>query len=283
MYEPNLMPPNAVAQGMDPMLMNRNGMQYPHMMRRYTFRVTARQIFSCILLFLYIVLESLVVASSVSKEASNYYLLELKYTMNNDTVIQVDPTSLITQNVITELTYRAGYFGACIQTNNESYICGANSTQLLLSALNFDITNEVDSDLYNFFVETSDIFRTRCLTPYVLLLSIIFSAMLFVACLVADPLHYNAFGTMFALAYITVAFAIIAAVWQDTNTNTALLLFSQILDNFYSVATKQGSYCRGAIWFGVFVQIVVAICCLLLAALDQRKLYEKQNRFWSYI
>lgn len=218
-----------------------------------------------ILLFIYVILQSLVLATCSSPSTVNYYLTKLKYTRTaND------------DDAIGQLDLRLGYFGACLRTSmsdsttsksssGNSWTCGNNAYTLLLSDPSFDSSNNVDVQLYNLVLDTGDLIRRRCLTPYVLLISVVLSFLIVCTFAFATPRNSpSLYKGLFFVSYISVSLSVIASIWQETNIKTANMLLSEVMNDYYSLEADYGPYARAAIWVGTGIQILISLCCLLL-------------------
>ncbi|GMM32785.1 hypothetical protein DASC09_001100 [Saccharomycopsis crataegensis] len=210
-----------------------------------------------VLLFIYIILEALVLATCTTPAVSNYYLLSLTYLETQE------------NSPISELRLRLGYFSSCVSVNGGSYSCGVNAYDMLLASSEFDSSNASCVDLYNLVIETADMFRSRCMTPYILLISVIMSFLILTMMAFISPRNYrNAYKPVFFVCYVSLSLSVIASVWQESNINTANMLFQQVLDNYYTVQAHYGDYTRGAIWAGTGIQILISLSSLMLAIMS---------------
>lgn len=219
-----------------------------------------------LLLFIYIVLESIVLATCTTPLISEYYLTSITY------------NSLVSNVPIQQLRLHMGYFSSCISVNEGDWSCGINAYQMLLALPEFNTEDKSCVDLYNLVVSSADLIRKRCLTPYVLLISVVTSFLILVLMASISPYRgVNFYYFVFAISYVSLLLSVIASVWQETNIKTVNLLLTQVLDNYYSLQTSYGDYCRAAIWVGTAIQIIISASCLLIATENSRFLL-----MWSF-
>lgn len=231
--------------------------------------------FAVILLFLYVLLEAIVLATCTTTTTKSYYLTRLQYAAEVES-----------GNSIVALDLRLGYFSSCLYTTSvsglkSSWSCGIDAYQQLISDSNFDQSNQVDVALYNLVLDTADIFRRRCLTPYILLTSVILSFVVLTLMASVSPLiHRHAYKFVFLLSYVSLALSVVASVWQETNIKTANMLMLEVMNDYFVLSTNYGSYTRAAVWTGTGIQIIISACTLFIAVASS--FTDRFTSWWDY-
>lgn len=215
-----------------------------------------------VFLFFYILLSCIVVGGSISPPTKGVYLAKLTYKAT-------DNADYFYSGSITQLDARIGYFSTCLRTHTNttkgSWQCSRNETQILLNDHHFNLTSPPDKDLYNFFHSTAYMFRHDCMSPYILVVSIVLSFI--TICFYAWYVPWsnaNFFRVSFSLSAIAFSLALVAAVWQETNTVTGTKLMKVMVDDYYSLSTHYGTGVRALIWISVVLSFCAATSLLVL-------------------
>ncbi|ODV58529.1 Fig1 domain-containing protein ASCRUDRAFT_119594 [Ascoidea rubescens DSM 1968] len=219
--------------------------------------------FAIVFLLLYIIFECIVVGGSITPGTRGTYVMELKY-------ISEDNTVFFQQDSISELQVRVGYFSSCLKSysdnGNSGWECGNNELRIIYNKDNFNRNSTANIDLLNFVSETSVKFREDCLSPYVLIVSIILSFLsIFLFAFVSPSSNPKFYKFSTVVIYLAFSLALVGAVWQETNVLTGSKLMGVMEDDYYRLETHSGITARVLVWFGVSLLIA---SCVSLAALS---------------
>lgn len=211
-----------------------------------------------VLLFLYILIECIVIGGCVTSQTTTVYVSSLTYSATEMTYADF-PQSVL------ELEVRVGYFSTCMKlhTNETStdWLCGTNDDKILGTNSNFDSNSDANIDLYTIYKATAYRYRHQCLLPW-LLFSAIFASFFTVVCFIAFPRNNHEFPSLkffrfyilpTFLSFLSFILSLLAAVWQETNTATSTNLMNVMVDQYYSVKATYGSGSSALLWVGVIL------------------------------
>ncbi|GMM38509.1 hypothetical protein DASC09_058480 [Saccharomycopsis crataegensis] len=249
-------------------------MQVPLPYRNYQFErmsmseVRPRHIL-VFMLFLYVLLECIVVGSCISNVTKSAYVAKLTY-------IGSDNTEYFYSDTISKLNVRVGYFSTCIQTETStstgSWQCHRNETELLINDSNFNSSSPPDEDLAVFFKNTAYMFRHDCMSPWILVVAIIISFFTIFAFAIVPPSEASIWYVVSTGgAFFSFSLSLVAAVWQETNTLTGTKLMEVMADDYFSLETHYGNGARALIWIGV-VLLGIGFTCLLFMTIVSIKM-----------
>lgn len=205
--------------------------------------------FAVFMLFLYILLECIVVGLCITPGTKSAYVAKLTY-------VASDNTEYFYSGSISQLNVRVGYFSTCIQAqtpNNKGlWSCLRNETELLLRNPNYNASSPADQDLKNFFKDTAYMFRHDCMSPWLLVVAILISFLLIFFFAIQPP---NEGLMLYTISTVTLwtafSLSLVAAVWQETNTLTGTKLMKVMVDDYFSLKTHYGDGARALVWVGV--------------------------------
>ncbi|ODV63386.1 Fig1 domain-containing protein ASCRUDRAFT_78505 [Ascoidea rubescens DSM 1968] len=214
-------------------------------------------------LLIYIIFECIVIGSSITSGTSSTYVIRLNYNSFSN-------TARFYPDAVTKVEVRVGYFSSCLKaSNNETtsgWSCGDNEPRLLEINRNFEPDSTPNQDLLNFIQLTATKFREECLTPYILLVSILLSFFTIVLFAFVSPTSQpKMYQFSTGICYIGFSLALVAAVWQETNVLTGKILMASMEDDYFGLETNAGVSARVLIWFGVALLLVSCFALGFLA------------------
>ncbi|ODV60688.1 uncharacterized protein ASCRUDRAFT_76065 [Ascoidea rubescens DSM 1968] len=188
-------------------------------------------------------------------------MANLKYSLSN---------SGNSASAISRVDLQMGYFGSCLKihknSNSHEWVCGNNEIKLLLSDQFFNQHITQNQSLTYFINDTAKLFRSDCITPYILIVAIALSTINLLTLIFISPSYhpgiyrYSAF-----ISYLSFSLALIAAIWQETNLLTAIRLFSKMQNDYYDLSSSYSILSRVFIWVGVALQFITSLLLATLA------------------
>lgn len=249
-----------------------------------TYRSIKPRHYVVILLMVFLVLYCILAAGATANGSRSFSIVTFTYTAG--TKSSTTSSSLAASSsspsveqtyysdALTSLTVEVGYFASCLQTNflnqESTWSCSSNETQLILSSdNNFTLTSKANMDLFDLFQATAVEFRTYCLSPYVIIVSLAVSFLTLLMFALSSPKTNPGFYKWAAiLCFLGFAITLVAAVWQETNVITMQhMLSGAIVDSYYVVETKYNRTARVLAWFGVGIMLLATGLLTFLAVL----------------